>query len=249
VRVAFHPAAGTRSCYRLRIHEATITHIAGQPTDRSAVDADLRADDTVIDSGPGGTRVRILLQGDSRQARSFVVRFDRAAQLVGIDTVEGLPSSVAGSQALPDEVFLAAGPTPPNRALAPGESWNIDIPLRLPGTEPGALQGTGRLDSLAVIGGRKMARIYARTRLPVKRSTQLGASSVALEGVEVTESTAIRALSDGSVESVSSTTHGEFSIGLAPAAGTGRSVVGGTLSIDVSSRTRRVRDCPPAATG
>ena len=248
VRVNFRPPPGARYQYETEVRQVTVTRLSGRPEERSTEEATLRADDTVIDSGPDGVRMRVVLQRSGSPTRTFVVRFDRAAQLAGVETVEGLPAAVLGALSLPEDILPGAAGAPPNRPLAPGESWTIDSPLRLPGTQPTRLEGSGRLVELQVVGGgRQVASIQARTRLPLARSTELRDSRLSLDGVEVTDSVSTHAISDGAIEELRAVTRGDFALVLAPAgaggaagAGGGGQAVTGRLSIEVRSRTRRL---------
>src|SRR5205085_2408089 len=126
VTVAFRPRAGAEYRYDVKVHSTTITRLGGTEPEVSVDDAVLRSDGTVLSAGPGEVRVRVQLHREGSDDRTFVVRLDRAAQLAGVETVEGLPPSVLGPDALP-EILPGAPAAPPDRPLAPGDRWDIDL--------------------------------------------------------------------------------------------------------------------------
>lgn len=240
VRVSFRPPLGARYRHEVKVHSVTTIRLAGSPPDQTVDDAVLLTEDTVLGGAPGEVRVQVRIQQDGSPDRTFVVRFDRAAQLAGVEAVEGLPPSVLGPGALP-QILPGAPGAPPDRPLAPGEGWTIDAPVGLPGAVSARVEGSGRLVELGLLEGRKVASTRSRTRLPLTSTAQLGGSTVALDGVEISEGTATRALSDGVVERANTVTRGEFRVTLSPAEGGQVPPVGGTLSIEVRSETRRLR--------
>lgn len=239
VTVSFRPRAGAEYRYDVKVHSTTVTRLAGIDPEVSVDDAVLRSDGTVLSAGPGEIRVRVLLHRDGTADRTFVVRLDRAAQLAGVETVEGLPPSVLGPDALP-EILPGAPAAPPDRPLAPGDRWDIDLRPDLPGADQARLQGSGRLVELRLVNGRKVASTSAVTRIPLTSSETVRRGTLALDGVATTESTAVRGLADGAVEEATSVTHGQFGVTLSPPAGSPGAPLTGTLSIEVRSETKRV---------
>jgi hypothetical protein len=201
----------------------------------------LESRDTVLSSGPDEVRVRVELRRSGSADRVFQVRFDRGAQLAGVDAVDGLPPAVLGPAGLP-EFLPAAATAPPDRPLSTGETWKIDVAPTLPGAEAVRLEGTGRLVKVGSSGGRKVASIKAETRLPLSSTSKVGDATVTLSGTETTESTAMRALDDGAVQEASSVTKGTYSLSLAPRAGANGAPVSGTMSVEIRSQTRRLPD-------
>jgi len=239
VRVAFQPAVGARFRYVVDV-EKTRTIKLGSAAPQTTVDqARLQADETVLASGPEGTRVRVELRRGGNAARTFVVLFDRAAQLTAVETIEGLPASIVEPFGL-SEIFPAAAGAPPARPLAAGERWRIDDRLRLAGSADARLSGSGRLVSFGVTGGRKVASIRSTTRLPVTTESDLQGGRLSLEGTERTVSTATRVLNDGAVETAASTTSGTYQVVLSPPTGQGVPV-NGSMAIEVRSKTHRMR--------
>jgi len=239
VQVAFRPPVGARYRYQVDVTKVRTIQLGSDAPQRTVDDARIEADEMVLTSGPQGIRVQVELRRVGSTPRLFVVRFDRAAQLTAVETIEGLPASILEPFGL-SEIFPAAAGAPPARPLAAGEQWTIDDPLTLAGSAPSRLQGSGRLVSFGVVGGRKVASIRSSTMLPVASESALQGGQLALHGIERTVSTASRELADGAVEKASSTTGGDYEVALTPDGGQG-SPVTGTLTIQVVSQTKRLR--------
>ncbi len=239
VQVAFRPKVGDSFKYELKVRSVTVTTLGTAAPERSVDEATLEATDTVLAAGPEEVRVQVVLRRAGSPDRSFIVRFDRAAQLSGIETVEGLPPSVLGPLAFP-EFLPAAAAAPPLRMLKPGEKWKIDTKPVLPGGIEAHFEGTGRLVKVGSSGGQKVASLKSDTRLPLVSSSQVGNITVALEGVETTTATATRALSDGSVQKASSLTKGDFQVTLTGPGGDDAAPVTGTMTVEIRSETRRL---------
>lgn len=246
VRVAYRPEAGSSYRYEIKIQSVTTTRLGTGPSERTVDDVVLEARHKVVDSGPDAVRVRVELVRAGSPDRTFLVRFDRGGQLAGVEAVDGLPPEVLGPSGLPP--FLPAAATaPPDRPLAPGDTWKIDVTQGGPGSDAVGLEGTGKLEKITSAGGRKAAEIKARTRLPLSSTSQVRGSRVSLEGTETTESTATRAVPDGALERASSITRGTYRLSLAGPSGTGGEPVVGTMTVEIRSDTRRLPD--PGAGG
>lgn len=241
VHVGFRPTAGATYRYEIKVQSVTTTVLGDEPPARSTDEVTLESRDTVLSASPEEVRVRVELHRAGSPPRTFTVRFDRAAQLAGIDAVEGLPPEVLGPIGLPE--FLPAAVTaPPDRPLSPGESWDIDATPSLPGADVVRLEGTGRLVRLTSSGGRRVASIKAETRLPLSTTNHVGDANVTLSGTETTEITAMRALEDGAVQEASSVTRGTYSVSLSPPVRTAARPVTGTMEVEIRSQTRRLPD-------
>ncbi len=241
VTVSFRPSVGTRYRHEVRVHSVTTIRLAGGPAEETVDDAVLITEDTVLPGPPGEARVQVRLQQAGEPDRTFVARFDRGAQLAGVEAVEGLPPSVLGPGALP-HILPGAPGAPPDRPLAPGERWTIDTPVGLPGAFPARISGSGRLLELGLLDGRKVASTRAETRVPLTSTAQLRGSTVTLSGTEVSEGTATRAIADGVVERARTLTRGEFRVTLRPVQPEELvAPVAGTLTVEVRSVTRRLR--------
>ncbi|TMK88119.1 MAG: hypothetical protein E6G57_08450 [Actinobacteria bacterium] len=165
MQVAFRPPVGARYRYQVDVTKVRTIQLGSEAPQRTVDGARIEADETVLTSNPQGIRVRVELHRSGSAPRLFVVRFDRAAQLTAVESIEGLPASILEPFGL-SEIFPAAAGAPPARPLAAGEQWTIDDGLTLAGSAPARLQGSGRLVSFGVVGGRKVASIRSSTKLP-----------------------------------------------------------------------------------
>lgn len=242
VHVGFRPEAGATYRYEIKVQSVTTTVLGDEAPERSVDEVTLESRDTVLSAAPEEVRVRVVLVRAGSPDRTFDVRFDRAAQLAGVDLVDGLPPQVLGPVGLP--AFMPAAATaPPDKPLSPGETWKIDAGSIVAGAGAGEgvrLQGTGRLVKLSTVDGRKVASIKAQTSVPLSSTTRIGNATVTITGTERTESTASRALADGVVQQASSVTTGTYDLVLSAA---GASVpVRGTMSVEIRAQTRRLPD-------
>ncbi len=238
VHVGFRPAAGASYRYEIKVQSVTETVLGDGAPERSVDEVTLESTDTVLSAAPDEVRVSVELRRAGSPDRVFRVRFDRGAQLAGVDAVDGLPPAVLGPVGLP-EFLPAAATAPPDRPLSPGEKWKIDATTTLPGAAAVRLQGTGKLVKITTAGGRKVASITAETTLPLSSTTKVGDATVTISGTERTASTATRALADGVVQDSSSVTKGTYKLVLSPAAGV---PVTGTMTVEIRSQTRRLAD-------
>ena len=221
--------------YRVVVSVAAVTTVADQPPRHTSDEEVFTATHEVLEANPSGSRVRVELVSQGAEARTYVVRLDRAAQLAEVQLVEGLPASALGDLGL-SEIFPAAAAAPPTRPLRPGDRWRLDAPISLAGATT-RIAGAGRIASLGVIGGRDVVRIESSYRLPIDRTTD----SSRLVGSESTVSTATRRLDDGTIESETATTTATYSLSVLPPKGTTGPVIPGALSVRIQSRTTRIR--------
>lgn len=242
VRVTFRPDEGARYRYEIRVDSTSDLELDGRPPEHRDDDVVLHAEHHVLSVGDHGSRVEVVLRprDDTSTRRSFEVRLDRAAQLSEVQRIEGLPADVLGELGL-SEIFPAAAGAPPDRAIGPGEGWDIDEPLLLPGLTATRLRGTGRLVQLGVVGGHHVATVTSRTELPVHRRSGSSYGEVELRGTQHTRSTASHRLSDGSVERADAVTTGEFRLRLLPPDGDETVALGGRLRVRVHTTTLRLR--------
>ncbi len=241
VRVGFRPGAGAVYRYEITVKSTTTTNLGDAAPQTSVDDVVLQSIDTVLDSSPAAVRVRVQLTRTGSPDRTFLVRFDRGAQLARVDAVDGLPPDVLGPDGFP-EFLPAAATAPPDRPLSPGEEWKIDATSTPTGGSPVRLQGSGQLVKVTTSGGQKVASIKAETTVPQSGKAQVGEATATLDGTETTESTATRALSDGSVQESTSVTKGTFRLVLSPKPGRQAEPVPGTMSVEIRSQTRRIAD-------
>jgi hypothetical protein len=239
VAIAFHPKPGARYGYDVQVHIESVTRLDGQAPASRNDDVRLHADQRVLEAGPNGVQVQVQLAAPDGSKTTFVVRFDRAAQPAEVQQTEGLPSRVLGGLGL-SEVFPAAAGAPPRRSLRPGTQWPIDQAVTFGGAAPSQLKGSGRLVSLGVVSGRRVATVRTTYRLPVRTVTSDSSGEVTLDGTESSEITTTRALADGAVETATAHTTGAFRVEVRPPAPGTASPVTGRLSVEVRSTTRRV---------
>lgn len=238
VRLAFRPDTGAQYAYRVEVHAEVVTRI-GDTEERRRVDEDvLFADHAVLSASGRSSRVQVRLRGEGQPTRTFVVSLDRAAQLAEVQRIEGLPASALGTLGL-SEIFPAAAGAPPDRRLSPGDRWEVDEPVTLPGSRPARLRGEGRLVELGVVDGRDVARIDTTYRLPVQRTSDEEQGRIVLEGEQVVRALTTSSVEDGAVESAETETTGRFTLRLLPTGG--GAAVPGVLEIVVRSVTTRLR--------
>lgn len=238
VSVSYRPEAGTRYRYAVTVDSDAVTRLAGQDAERTTRTTDLQVRHRVIGTGRSNAEVEVRLDPSSGPTRTFVVRFDRAAQVTEVERVEGLPAEVLGDLGL-SELFPAAAGAPPDRPLAPGDRWAIDEPLRLTGLRSTRLRGQGRVVALGVIDGREVATLATTYRLPVRRTVDDPLGQLILDGEQETTTRTTRDLQDGAVQEATATTVGRFRVTVLPPPGTTGTPVEGTLTVTVTSRTRR----------
>lgn len=240
VNLAFRPTEGARYRYEVRVESETVTTLGGKSPERATSSFVLRADHEVLRTLGSTTEVRVRLQAGDDAPTTLVVKLDRAAQLAKVEQIEGLPTDVLGRLGL-SELFPAAAGAPPDHPLAPGDRWTIDEPIQLTGGDATRIRGFGRLTELGLAGGRKVATVQTSYQLPIRRHAPDDPDTVLLEGTQTTTSDTAHNLLDGAIESAHSVSRGEFSLLLEPPAGQPGDPIRGTLEIDVSSSTRRVR--------
>lgn len=239
VRLSVLPSVGDRSTYRIEVRAVTVTTIGEGEPRRTVEDAELLARHRVLESGPDGSRVEVRLSRDGAAGPTFVVRFDRAAQPVEVQRIEGVPTGALGDLGL-SEIFPSAAAAPPDRPLAPGDRWAIDEPVPLAGPGPGRLVGEGRLVALEAADGRRLARVESDYRLPVRRTAEETDGRLRLDGSLTTRARVAYDLDDHVVQSVQARTRGRYRVTLLPPVGVAGTPVPGTLVVDVDSTTRRL---------
>jgi hypothetical protein len=250
VRVTFRPAVGAVYRYEVTVHSRTEVRIPGETPETHDEQIVLQSEHTVLDAGPDGVRVQVILGDAAGSVRTFVVRFDRAAQLESVesdDTDEvdevdvddaGETTSVFGIS----EIFPAAAGAPPEGRLAPGERWRIDDLVSVPDAVGEArLTGEGRLVELGIEDGEEVARLVTSSTLEVSTTQpDVDGEVVLLDGQQVTEQRSAHDLRDGAVRAASSTTDGSFALEIRPPFGQLRDPVRGTLHVHVTSTTVRL---------
>ena len=239
VELAFRPAEGAELRYETAVESTTATDVPCQAPSRRTDSTTLATTQRVLDVGDDGVRVEVALSRPGIGTRTFVVRFDRAAQLTAVESVEGIPASALGELGL-SEVFPAAAGAPPDRPLAPGDRWTIDDEVQLvTGSEPSRLRGAGRLVELGVEDGRDTATVETTATLPVATSSSSSSGTRDLRGEQVTEVVATYDLADGTLLRAEAVTVGTFDLVLGPPPGGAGDPCIGTLEVEVRSRVTR----------
>jgi len=249
VPVTFRPRIGSVYRYEITVRSRTEVRLPGEKPQVRSDEIHLQSEQTVLNAGANGVRVKVVLGDAKGGVRTFVVRFDRAAQLESVES-EDTTSAAAGESATQSdssvfgisEIFPAAAGAPPARQLHPGEGWPIDDRVTVPGSVGRAhLTGDGRLVALGYDGDAAVARIESATQLRFSSAQDSdGGERVLLDGVQVTDQHAAHDLKDGAVRTASSTTRGTFALEIQPPIGQVRDPVHGTLTVTVTSRTRRL---------
>lgn len=255
VRVAFRPTVGDVYRYEVTVRSRSEVRLPGERPRVRDEKVVLQSQHTVLTAGRGGVRVQVVLSDANGGVRTFVVRFDRAAQLESVESDD--PVSVVGGETGTSgaagtsgagvfgisEIFPAAAGAPPERPLAPGERWRIDQLVAVPGSIGRAeLTGQGRLDELGYIGDAAVARLATTIRLQLTSAQETAdGERVILDGVQTTKQRAAHDLADGAVRSADSTTEGTYALEIDPPGGQLREPVRGTLTVRVRSTTKRLR--------
>jgi len=254
VPVTFRPRVGSVYRYEITVHSRTEVRLPGEKPQVRSDEIRLQSEQTVLNAGPNGVRVKVVLGDAKGGVRTFVVRFDRAAQLESVESDD--PVSVAGGETGTSgaagssgagvfgisEIFPAAAGAPPERPLAPGERWRVDQLVSVPGSIGRAeLTGQGRLDELGYIGEAAVARLATTIRLQLTSAQETAdGERVILDGEQTTDQRAAQDLRDGAVRSAESTTHGTFALEIDPPLGELREPIHGTLTVQVRSTTKRL---------
>jgi hypothetical protein len=216
------------------VRTTTVTQLTGEAPSRSQDELTFTERQEVLTVDQQGTTVAVGISVPGTQ-RDYVVRLDRQFQLTSVQQVESLPSAELGRLGLA-EIFPPAAGAPPDKPLRTGTRWRIDQVVDLPGLERARLVGTGRLTGLGEASGRRVATVAATLDLPLRGPAPPPApAGVALTGTEHTRSQTTRSLADGAVEGLRADSTADVVISL-PSGGTV-----GTLHLEVSSVTRRVR--------
>jgi hypothetical protein len=239
VTLAFEPEPGAEVEYETVIESTTVTDFPDTPSDTATDTARLTTHQRVLEVTEDGVRVEVALTRPEIGTRTFVVRFDRAAQLTTVEQVEGIPTDALGELGL-TEIFPAAAGAPPDRPLAPGERWVIDDEVSFGENDESArLQGAGRLVALGVEDGDDTATVTSHTLLPVTTTTSSTSGTRTLTGTQVSDVTATYDLADGGLRRAEAVTMGRFRVVLGPPEGVSGDPFEGTLEVEVRSTVTR----------
>ncbi|MEY2419630.1 MAG: hypothetical protein QOG90_2310 [Actinomycetota bacterium] len=239
VRVSYRPKVGTRTIYELRVTTTSHTRLVGEPPKDRHDSYVLRSDQRVRRAEPGAdTQVAVRLSGAGQKQRDFVVRLDRAGQLATVETVEGVPSTALGSLGISELLPSAAGALP-RVALRPGDRWRISQRLRFGAAPTARLVGWGRLASLGVSKGTKLAVVDTEVGVPVDRTTDLdtGGTSRLIGSVHTTMHV-VQRVRDGVVLQARAHSVGRYEVTLSSPTDLAAPPVTGTLTVSVTSTTK-----------
>lgn len=243
VRLSFRPSVGDVYRYEVTVTSRSEVRLPGAEPDVRAEEVVLQSEHTVLEADDDGVRVQVILADASGSVRTFVVRFDRAAQLEEVEADDALVDATeAAEQFGISEIFPAASGAPPDRRLAPGDRWSIDESIELPGAVGrSVLRGSGRLTELGVLDGQDIARVSAETEVELaSESVSLEGEVLRLDGEQSTTQRASHDLDDGSVREASSSTRGVYDLEIRPPLGRLGEPIRGSLTVEVSSRSRRL---------
>jgi hypothetical protein len=237
VAVRFDAGVGDRWVLRSTIETEVVRTIAEERSvERTR--SRLRATESVIDVDDAGYDVEVTVARDGADPRTYEVRFDRSGRLSAIGLAGEDPTEALGvplATDLPADVI-----SPPAGRLEPGERWEIDRRVRLPGRPaPVRVRGAGRIDSLGVEGGRDVARAVVEVVVPVRSQSETPAGRITLVGSQTVTARTAYDLVDGTARRERTTIAGDTDLVVEPPAGVDAPPVPGSLRYDVRTETDR----------
>jgi hypothetical protein len=239
VTIVYRPAPGSTFTYKIHVASSTTTSLPDRAVTTRPSVADLTARQRVLDAKDRTTRVEVALGREGLGERTFVMRFDRAAQLTAVESVEGIPAEVLGTLGL-SEIFPESAGAPPDRPLRPGDHWSIDDRVQLAGMDaPAQLTGTGHLVELGVVDGHDTATVSSSTTLPLTSVTETANGVQTLRGTQTTDITVVYDLATGSVRHSTASTTGRFELVLGPPKDQAGTPITGSLTVELHSEIRR----------
>ena len=239
ITIAYQPRPGATFAYAIHVESSTTTALPSGTFTRPPDRADIVARHRILDASGNTTRVEVALNRVGIGERTFVMRFDRAAQLTAVESVEGIPAEALGSLGL-SEIFPAAAGAPPAGRLRPGDHWTIDDQVQLAGMDaPARLTGTGHLVQLGVVDGHDTATVSSTTTLPLVSTSSTPEGVQTLTGTQSTTITVVYDLADGSVRHSTAASTGRFDLVLGPPTGDSGVPIKGTLMVELRSEIRR----------
>jgi hypothetical protein len=227
--VAFDPEVGDEYGYRYEIDLTVTRQREGEAAESIELVETLTADQEVLELSGDGARVEVELAREDRAPRTAIVLLDRAGSLQGIELVEDLEATVFG---LTDASSLVPthGDGPPDRALAPGDTWTIS---------DGARRGEGRLQRLGVIDDQDVAVVRTSAREELDESVVAGASATDVRGTLRSGATTSYDLADGAVRRSRAWSRGRIAARFEPPAGVEADPVDATITYDITVRVTR----------
>ena len=238
VTIAFRPPVGAEFSYLTEVESTTTTDLPCQAAATRVDRTRLDATQVVLEPDGPGVRLEVALSRTGIGTRTFVMRFDRAAQLTAVEEVEGIPAAALGDLGL-SEIFPAAAGAPPEKALAPGDRWTIDDEIHLGDGPPTQLEGEGRLVELGVEDGHDTATVHSTTTLGVQTRSEATTGTRALDGEQVSDVEAVYDLDTGALRRAVADTVGRFRLELGPPEGGSGDPCVGTLTVELHSTIAR----------
>lgn len=238
VTLSFTPAVGTELHYVTEVESRTSTDLPCQRAETRFDQTRLDATQRVLDDDGPGVRLEVALTRDGIGTRTFVMRFDRAAQLTAVEEVEGIPAAALGDLGL-SEIFPAAAGAPPDEPLAPGDRWTIDDEVLLESDQPTRLRGEGRLVELGRVDGHDTASVVSTTELEVRTRASASTGTRSLTGEQQSEVHAVYDLDTGALRRAEADTTGTFDLVLGPPPGGEGDPCVGTLTVELHSTVTR----------
>lgn len=254
VKLSFRPPEGTKSTYSITVETDTSVKMSGGPLQHDRSKAVLIAHHTVLSGGSTAdqkvaraVRVRVVVEEKGKSDRTFIVRFDRSAQLIGVESEAPSSTDERARTALGlPEIFPAALSAPPNKSMRSGARWSIDRAITLPGSaDKTRLIGYGQLSELGIVDNQPVARVAATASLGIAtiRPAISGLRTMGelrLKGSQRTVYRATHNLEDGSVRSASSTTQGIYQLVAFPPEGTDGSPATGEMEVVIRSHAQQL---------
>jgi hypothetical protein len=238
VELAFDPPVGAVFEY---VTEVTATTETDLPCDDSAPDTErttLLTRQEVLEPDGDGVLLSVELSRPGLGSRTLVVRLDRGAQLVAVESVEGVPAAALGELGV-SELLPAVATAAPDRPLGPGNRWEIDQSVDLGDGQAARVRGEGRLRSLGVVDGHDTATVASTTRVAVQTVTAGDDGGRSLSGEQTSEVEAVFDLESGALHRASTRTVGDYRLLLTPPPGTDGTPCEGTLAVEVTSTVER----------
>lgn len=245
VAVRFEPEVGDVYRFEADVETQVLRTVDGVTTDESDA-ATLDATQTVQAVADDEVLVRIALRRDDAAPRTVDVRLDRASRLTAIDLVEGVPAEALGLDVAMD--LPADIGSPPTGPLEPGDRWEILREVSLGGlARPVLVQGRGRIDSLGVEHGRKVAVAVVELDVPVRTIIDSADGRLRLVGTQRTTSETAYDLADGALRRDRTVTDGTVEVIAEPPAGIDAEPLRGDIVYRIITRTRRLDGATPGA--
>jgi hypothetical protein len=238
VELAFDPPVGAVFEYITEVTATTATDLPCDDAPPATEQTTLTTRQEVLEPDGDGVRLSVRLTRQGLGSRTLVVRLDRGAQLVAVESVEGVPTAALGDLGVA-ELLPAVAAAPPDRPLAPGEEWEIDQSVDLGEGETARVRGEGRLRRLGVVDGRDTATVASTTTVAVQTSTASPDGGRSLAGEQTSEVEAVFDLADGALQRASTRTIGDYRLLLTPPPGTEGNPCEGTLTVEVTSSVER----------